>query len=62
MGHEIYDIGKKNVRVGNPIKYAMYQELGTRYQPARPFLAPAVYNNKQDIIEITEDVFREVMK
>jgi len=34
----------------------------TRGQKPKPFLAPAVSNNKQDIKGITEDVFREVMK
>lgn len=40
------------VRIGTPVEYAPYVELGTRYQAAQPYLRPAVYENKAEIKRI----------
>lgn len=36
--------------VGTNVEYAKYLELGTNKMAARPFLRPAVFNNKGEII------------
>ena len=42
--HELVDLGTKNIhaRVGTNVVYAIFQELGTRFHPAHPFLRPAL--------------------
>lgn len=37
--------GDKAVDIGSPKNYAVFQEMGTVKQSARPFLAPAILNN-----------------
>lgn len=42
--HELVDLGTENIheRVGTNVVYAIFQELGTRFHPAHPFLRPAL--------------------
>lgn len=41
--HEVgRDLGGLYVRYGTDVQYGIYQELGTRYHPAQPFLRPAL--------------------
>jgi HK97 gp10 family phage protein len=41
--HELGDRdGVQYVRIGTNVRYAIYQELGTRFHPANPFLRPAL--------------------
>ena len=42
--HEVTAVGEENpfVRVGSNVSYAVFQELGTRFHPAHPFLRPAI--------------------
>lgn len=54
---------KANVRIehGKKEYYGKFVELGTRKQPARPFMRPAVDENKQQISEaVTEEIGRAV--
>ena len=41
-----YEVGRRGidqyVRIGTNISYAVFQELGTRYHSANPFLRPAL--------------------
>lgn len=37
--------------VGTATEYGLYLELGTNKMAARPFLRPAVFNNKDEIIK-----------
>lgn len=40
--HEVHGGDKPFGRVGTNIRYAIYQELGTRYHAAHPFMRPAM--------------------
>ena len=46
-----HELGKRGfeqfVRVGTNIEYAIFQELGTRFHPAHPFLRPALSEIEQ---------------
>ncbi len=39
-------------RVGTGVEYAPYVELGTRFTRARPYLLPALVDNKREIKNI----------
>ena len=43
------------------VKYAVFQEYGTRYIPPRPFLRPALYENVKRIKEIIKRKLRAVV-
>lgn len=38
-------------RVGTNVEYAPHLELGTSRMAARPFLRPAVFNNREEIVQ-----------
>lgn len=42
----VHEVGEDDIgiymRYGTPLEYGIYQELGTRYHPAHPFLRPAL--------------------
>jgi HK97 gp10 family phage protein len=42
--HELINGGKRSqhARVGTNVSYAIFQEVGTRFHPAHPFLRPAM--------------------
>ncbi len=41
--HELGKIGfDQFVRIGTNVNYAIFQEIGTRFHPAHPFLRPAL--------------------
>ena len=48
--------------VGSNVEYAPYVELGTQYQGAKPYLSPALRDNrdniKQDIINALQQAIR----
>ena len=40
--HELGNVGfDQFVRIGTNVNYAIFQEIGTRFHPAHPFLRPA---------------------
>ena len=42
LTHELGRSGlNQYVRIGSNVEYAVFQELGTRYHPAQPYLRPA---------------------
>ena len=43
--------GRVGVRRGKAF-YAWFQEMGTRFMAAQPFLRPAVFNNAREIVRI----------
>jgi len=45
--------GRVGVKRGKAF-YARFQELGTRFMAAHPFLRPAVFNNAREIVRIIE--------
>ncbi len=43
LTHELGQAGfDQFVRIGTNVKYGIFQELGTRFHPAHPFLRPAL--------------------
>ena len=72
---EIYDTGElhrtidydvsvqaESVDIGSPKEYAVFQELGTRLIPARPFIVPGVLDNSEEYKQIAEDTLAEKFK
>lgn len=52
-----YDDSEKNVvRIGTPVEYGKYQEFGTKYFAAQPYLQPAVYQNTEKILKIAAEI------
>ena len=45
-------IDNETVRIGTPVEYAPYVELGTQKMAAQPFLVPALKESKRDVIRI----------
>jgi HK97 gp10 family phage protein len=45
------DIQGVTATVGTNVEYAVYIELGTRFQPARPFLYPAAEAERQLFVQ-----------
>lgn len=41
-----------SVTIGTPVEYAPYVEFGTTKRGAKPYLRPALYENKQEIKKI----------
>lgn len=48
---------RKGKNKGDPQVYAEFEELGTRYRPAHPFLEPALDTNLDHVVDIIEDAF-----
>lgn len=40
--HQVYPGNKPYVRIGTNLRYGIYQELGTRFHVAHPYLRPAL--------------------
>lgn len=49
-----------NGYVGTDVEYAPYLEFGTKKMPSYPFLLPALYDSKANIMKIFEDVLNNV--
>lgn len=41
-----------SVRIISPIEYSIYNELGTRFMPAQPFMFPGLHTNVKKIKDI----------
>jgi len=48
--------------VGSIVKYAPYQELGTKRMAAHPYLYPAFEENKDRIVKIIGSAVAEIVK
>lgn len=53
-----YNATENAVQVGSPLKYAIYNELGTSRMPARPFIVPAIKDNGEIYQRIVADEFK----
>lgn len=53
------DLASLVVRVGTNVKYAPYQEFGTRYIEARPYLYPAFFSYENEIVKAIGKVLRK---
>ncbi len=53
--HEL--LNESTARVGSNIKYAPALELGTKNMAPRPYLRPAVANNRRKIVKMFKDIF-----
>lgn len=54
--------GDKLVDVGSPKNYAPFQEVGTRFMPARPFIRPGILDNTEEYKNIAAETIGEKMK
>lgn len=45
-------------RVGTNLKYGRYLELGTLFMDARPFLRPALFKHRREILKIIKRAIR----
>ena len=51
--------GNPRLRVGPNVKYAIYQEFGTKHIPARPFVGPTLQKNIDEAMDaIQEEIAR----
>ncbi len=54
-------VGDRRAAIGSNSEIAVYQELGTRNMPARPFLGPAGFKLSEDVAQaIAREVARAV--
>lgn len=51
-------ISGKSAEIGTNVEYAIYQEFGTRYIKAHPYLIPALKENTDRI----QETFKEILK
>jgi len=49
-------------KVGSSVKYASFQEYGTRYQPGKPYLRPTLKKEKNRIIKMFEKGIAKALK
>jgi HK97 gp10 family phage protein len=56
-----YEVDKNTVLIYNLMEYAPYIELGTVRMEARPFLRPAVFNNRKKITDIIAYYLKEAL-
>lgn len=57
IGHH-HEMFSDETIIGVGVDYAIYQEMGTSRQPARPFLKPAVADNASKYKKIIEDALK----
>lgn len=56
-----YELRDDGIEVGNTVKYAVYQELGTERIKATPFFKDAVVGGQNAYRRIIEAVFRRLL-
>ena len=49
-------------KVGTNVEYAIHQEYGTRYQPGKPFLRPALAKHKDRIVLMVDKAIVKILK
>ncbi len=49
---QVLRVTDREALIGVGAEYGIYQEMGTRFMSARPFMRPAVENNRERIAEI----------
>lgn len=55
--------GSTKAQVASKAKYAAYEEFGTRYRPAHPFIRPAINDAKNELPKLSAiEVNREIRK
>lgn len=53
---EVEAPGEHTAVVTSAADYAIYQDYGTRFQPARPFMEPAMDASEQQVLNILSDL------
>jgi len=53
---------RDGVNKGDAQVYGRYEEEGTRYRPAHPFLVPALLKNGNRIVQIVSEAFARVFR
>lgn len=61
MSNEIYSekVSELNVEVISPADYSIYQEEGTRYMPAQPFMKPSLQKEAPILMKKLNKMFKE---
>ena len=54
------NIRKETAYVGTTIEYAPYEEFGTRFRPAHPYLRPAFFKSIKEINNIFKKLYKAV--
>jgi HK97 gp10 family phage protein len=49
----------ESATVATNVEYGIYQEYGTKKMSAQPFMRPALYNNKDKIVQILRGVLND---
>lgn len=56
-------VGENSSQVVSTAPYAEFEEFGTRFRPAHPFIRPAIVDGKRNLPKMTaQDVNREIRK
>jgi len=56
------EVSKNEVRVGTNVEYAIHQEYGTKKMAARPYLRPALDENRDKILAKFKQVIEVLTK
>jgi len=56
------DVSNTEVRVGTDVEYAPYLEYGTKKMTARPYLRPAMDENREKVIDKVKAVIQALIK
>lgn len=56
IDHKVQDT---SVAIGTNTEYAIFQEKGSRFQPAQPYLEPSVMQNRNKIKSLAEQYLKE---
>lgn len=49
-------------KVGSNVEYASFQEYGTRFQPGKPYLRPALKRYKDKVVKMFEEGISKALK
>ena len=60
---EVTRVGSEIIgRIGSKVEYAPYQEYGTRFQPGKSYLRPALAENAGEALKRFEQKINEILK
>ena len=58
----VKEVSPTEVRIGTKVEYAPYHEFGTSKMAARPYLRPALDENKQKILDKIKAIIGVIIK
>lgn len=60
---EVTRVGSEIIgRIGSKVEYAIYQEYGTKFQPGKPYLRPALAEKVGEALKRFEQKISEILK